>query len=45
MANRASSLPERRQFTLGDSKARVTRIQGPPDSTSSDDLGFEGEDW
>ncbi len=45
MAKRASSVPKRRQFTLGDSKAHVTQTQGHPDSVSSDDHGFEGDRW
>ena len=30
MANRATGVPERQHFTLGDRKAAVTQIQGPP---------------
>ena len=45
MADRANTVPERLQFTLGDSKAHVTQTQGHPDSVSSDDHGFEGDSW
>ena len=45
MANRAGRVPERQYFTLGDRKAAVTQIQGPPDSVSSDDHEFEGDSW